>query len=145
MKAWRGEQPSARGALDEALLDEERLDDVLDGVARLAKRRRHGVDADRSAAIAHRDGGEITPVHGVEAGGVHFQFAERAVGDLAVDGFGAVDMGEVAHAAQQPSCDARGAARAPRDLVGAVRRDLQAHHARAAIDDFFQLGLRIEI
>ena len=30
-----GEQPPARGALDEALLDQKRLDDVLDGVARL--------------------------------------------------------------------------------------------------------------
>src|SRR5262245_19366831 len=30
----RGEQPPARRALDEALLDQERLDDLLDGVAR---------------------------------------------------------------------------------------------------------------
>ena len=64
---------------------------------------------------------EIAPVHGVEPGGIDFQFAERAVGDLAVDGLGAVDMGEVAHAAQQPAGDARRAARAARDLVGAVR------------------------
>ena len=33
LEGVRGQQPSARGALDEALLDQKRLDDVLDGVA----------------------------------------------------------------------------------------------------------------
>ena len=47
-------------------------------------------------------------------------------------------MREVAHAAQQPSGDARRAARAARDLVGAVRRDADAEHAGAAIDDLFE-------
>ena len=55
------------------------------------------------------------------------------------------DMGEVAHAAQQPPGDARRAARAPRDLVGAVRRHADAEHARAAVDDLLELGLGIEI
>ena len=50
-----GEQPAARRALDEALLDQERLDDLLDGVARLRQRRRDGLDADRAAAVVHRD------------------------------------------------------------------------------------------
>ena len=54
-------------------------------------------------------------------------------------------MGEVAHAAQQPAGDARRAARAPRDLVGAVGRDADAEHARAAIDDLLELLLGIEI
>ena len=45
-----GEQAAARGALDEALLDQERLDDLLDGVARLGERCRDGLDPDRAAA-----------------------------------------------------------------------------------------------
>ena len=58
---------------------------------------------------------------------------------------GAGDGGEIAHAAQQPSGDARRAARAPRDLVGAVGGHADAEHARAAIDDQLELGLGIEI
>ena len=38
-----GEQPAARRALQEALLDQIRLDDVLDGVARLGQARRRCV------------------------------------------------------------------------------------------------------
>ena len=40
-----GEDPSARSALHEALLDEIGLDDVLDGVARLGEGRGDGLDA----------------------------------------------------------------------------------------------------
>ena len=50
-KACAGEQPAARRALQEALLDQERLDDVLDRVARLRQRRRERLDADRAAAV----------------------------------------------------------------------------------------------
>src|SRR5689334_1327408 len=71
----RGQKPAARGALQIAALDQERLDDVLDGVARLRQRRRHGLDADRPAAVVQRDGREIAPVHGVEAGGIDLQRA----------------------------------------------------------------------
>src|SRR5262245_32960048 len=81
-----GQQPPARGALHEALLDQERLDDLLDGVARLGQRRRDSLDADRAAAVVFRDHGQIAPVHGVEPGGVDLERAERAVGDGAIDG-----------------------------------------------------------
>ena len=46
----RREQPAARRALHEALLDQEGLDDLLDRVARLGQRRGDGLDADRAAA-----------------------------------------------------------------------------------------------
>src|SRR5437868_8336867 len=55
----RGEQPPARGALQIAALDQERLDDVLDRIARLRQCRRHGLHADRAAAVILRDGREI--------------------------------------------------------------------------------------
>src|SRR5947209_12306412 len=64
----RGQQPPARGTLQIAALDQERLDDVLDPVARLRQRSRHGLHSDRTATVVHRDGREITPVHGIEAG-----------------------------------------------------------------------------
>ena len=132
LEGGSSQQPPARRALQEAFLDQERLDDVLDGVARLRQRGGHGIDADRPAAEALGDGREIAPVHGVEAGAVDFQFTQRTIGDGAVDGLVAVDMGEVAHAPQQPAGDARRAARAPRDFVGPVRRHANAEHARSA-------------
>src|SRR6185312_3986624 len=112
------EQAAARRALQEALLDQVRLDDVLERVARLRQRRGDRVDADRAAAIVERDGREIAPVHRVEAARIDFQRRERAVGNLAVDGRRAFGVGEVAHAAQEPSGNARRAASAPRNLVG---------------------------
>src|SRR5258707_15686816 len=66
----RGQQPPARRALQIAALNQERLDDILYSVARLRQRPRPGLPADRSAAVIHRDGGEITPVHGGKPGGV---------------------------------------------------------------------------
>src|ERR1700686_5584370 len=81
----RGQQPAARRALQIAALNQERLDDVLDRVARLRQRRGHGLYSDRAAAVIDRDGRKITPVHGVEAGGIDLQRAERVIGNGAVD------------------------------------------------------------
>src|SRR6266705_5675834 len=58
----RGQQPAARRALQIAALNQERLDDILDGVARLRQRRRHGLNADRAAAVIHCDSAEVAPV-----------------------------------------------------------------------------------
>src|SRR6266852_3992102 len=71
----RGQQPAARGALQVAALDQERLDDVLDRIARLRQRRGHGLYSHRTAAVIHRDRREITPVHGIEPGGIDLQRA----------------------------------------------------------------------
>ena len=140
-----GEQPAARRALQEALLNEERLDDLLDCVARLGERRSDGVDADRTAAVVERNGRKIAAVHRVHAGGVDLKREQRLVGDRAVDCGCARNMREVAHALEQPPGDARGAARAARDLVGAVLRHRNAEDARAAVHDQLQLLARIEI
>src|SRR3979409_3827 len=69
----RGQQPAARGTLQIAALNQKRLDDVFDGVARLGKRRRHGLYAHRTAAVIHRDGREITTVPGIQAGGIEHE------------------------------------------------------------------------
>src|SRR3979490_2680484 len=63
----RGQQPPARGALQIAALNEERLDDVLEGIARPRQRPRYALHADRATAVIHRNGCKITPIHGVEA------------------------------------------------------------------------------
>ena len=53
--------------------------------------------------------------------------------------------GEIAHPPQQPAGDARRAARAARDLVGAVRGHADLEHAGAAGDDLLQFFLGVEI
>src|SRR5262245_53021703 len=50
-KGVRGEQTPARRALDEALLDQEGLDDLLDGVARLRQSGRDRLDPDRATTV----------------------------------------------------------------------------------------------
>ena len=55
------------------------------------------------------------------------------------------DGGKIAQPAQQPPGDARRAAGAARDLVGAVRGHDNAEHARAAVDDLLELGLGIKV
>src|SRR5258706_3980668 len=68
-KRMRGQQPPARRALEITALDQERLDDILDRIARLRQRRRHGLYSHRTAAVIHRDGREITPGHCIQGGG----------------------------------------------------------------------------
>ena len=58
----RGQEPTARRALEKTFLDQKRLDDFLDRVARLGERRRDGLDSDRAAAVVLRDRREVAPV-----------------------------------------------------------------------------------
>src|SRR5689334_22915276 len=106
-KSVRRQKPSARRALQETLLDQVRLDDVLDGVARLGERGRDRLDAHRPAAEALRDDSEIAPVHLVEAARVDLEERKGARGEFARDAVGVVDHGEIAHAPQQPAGDTR--------------------------------------
>src|ERR1700688_762066 len=62
----RGQQSPARGTLQIAALDQDRCYNTRVGMARPRQRRRHGFDADGAAAVIHRDGGKIAPVHGIE-------------------------------------------------------------------------------
>ena len=43
------------------------------------------LDPDRPAAIVHRDGREIAPVHRIEPGRIDLERAQRVIGDGAVD------------------------------------------------------------
>ena len=79
-----GQHAPARGARDEALLQQIRLDDLLDGVARLGQRRGDGLDADRPAAVIHRDAAQIAMIERIEPARVNLELGERAIGDLGV-------------------------------------------------------------
>ena len=142
LESERCEQTSARRPLQEPFLDQEWLDDVLDRVARLRQRRRDRIHTDRTAGIIRRNGREISPVHGVETGGIDLKRGERAVGSLAVDGLGAVNVRKVTHAAQQTAGDARCATCTARNFVGAVGRNADPEHARTTVDNLFELFRR---
>src|SRR5438128_2726852 len=60
------EKPTPRGALDEAALDQERLYDLLDGVARFREGGCNRLDPDRAAAEILRHHGQVFAVHEVE-------------------------------------------------------------------------------
>ena len=64
-----------------ALLDQIRLDHVLDRVALLGERRGQGFDADRPAAECSAMQPQIAAVHGVEAAIVDLEPLQRLVGD----------------------------------------------------------------
>ncbi|MGY4509803.1 hypothetical protein ACVIN2_003257 [Bradyrhizobium sp. USDA 3650] len=149
MPRWRKACEVSRrprgGALQIATLDQIGLDDVLDRVARLGQCGGHRLDADRAAAIVLRDGGEVAAVHRIEAGGVDLERAQRVVGNLAIDPVGIGRRGKIAHAAQQPAGDTWRAARASRDLVGAIRAHADVEHAGATGDDALKLFDRVEI
>ena len=72
-KALCGEHAAARGARDEALLQQIGLDDFLDGVARLGQRRGDGLDADRAAAVIHGDAAQIAMIERVEPARVNLE------------------------------------------------------------------------
>ena len=68
-----GGRPAARGAVEEAELQEVGLVDVLDGVGLLGDGRSQGVHADRPAPELVDDGQKESAVHLVEAVGVDLE------------------------------------------------------------------------
>src|SRR5205823_14748252 len=81
----RGSDPAAIGALEESLLDQERLEHVLDRVALLADRGREIVDADRSAGELVEYAAQKLPVHHVQARRVDVEHRQRGVRDFSRD------------------------------------------------------------
>ena len=80
LPAWPVEAASARGAGDEAKLDQIGLDHFLDCIARLGKAGGQRLDADRTAAINVRNHHQIAPVHEVESKLIDLQPLQRGVG-----------------------------------------------------------------
>src|SRR5262245_36267288 len=108
---------AARGALQEALLDQVRLDDVLERAAFLADRSRETVDADRAAVELLDHGEQELAVHRVEAVRIHLEQVHGGFRDALVDGAIAFHLRVVAHAAQESIRYPRRAARTRRDLT----------------------------
>ena len=127
--------PAARGALEEALHDEEGFVDLLDGGGILAERDGQRAEADRAAGELVDGGFEDALVHFVEAVVVDLEHCEGGDGGGAVDGAVGADLGEVADPAQQGVGDARGAAGAGGDGGGALGSGVDVEQAGGAHDD----------
>ncbi len=136
---------AARRALQVALLDQERLDHVLDGVAFLADGVRQVLHADRPAAEFLDHGKQELAIHHVHAERIHVKHLERRVGDAFRDRAVGLDLRVVAHAPQQAVGDARRAARAARDLGAALGRQVHFQQPRRAVHDGGELGLAVEL
>src|SRR5260221_1304112 len=97
------------------LLNQKRLDYVLDGAAFLAHRGRQAIDAHGSAFefLDHRE--QQFPVQHVEALRIDLQHVERRQCDLTADDSAGLDLGKIAHPPQQAVGDARRSARTLRD------------------------------
>src|SRR5438045_9110123 len=72
-----GQHAAARGALQEALLQQIGLDDLFEDVALIAERRRHRLDADRAAAVMLGDRAQIAAVQRIEAAMIDFEALQR--------------------------------------------------------------------
>src|SRR3984893_17290996 len=121
---------AARGACDKSFLQQVGLVDFADGIGLFAHRRGETLEHDRTAVQLVDDGGEDRAVHPVKAAGVDLQQLERADRDFAGHRSGFVDLGEVAHPAQQAVGDARCPACAARDLVRPCVVEADAKQAR---------------
>ena len=133
-------RPAGR-AHEQALLDEERLVDVLDGLGRLADadgERRQPDRARRRSARRAPTGRPGRPCRGRARRRRTRPGRRAAVG--VVDDAVAAHLGEVAHPAQQPVGDAGGAPGPAGDLRGARRVDGDAEDAGGPHDDGLEVG-----
>src|SRR5207342_1357061 len=130
---------AARGALEQALLEQVGLEHVLDRVGLLADRDGQGREPDRAAAELGRDRVEQGAVAAIEAAGVDLEHLQGEGGDLGVDRAAIPDLGDVADPLQQPVGDPRRAARALCDRPRPLGVDLDPEDAGRTDDDLAQV------
>ena len=130
-----GDFAAARGALDESLLDEERLIDLFHSAGVLADGGGDGVDTHGSALELVDDGQQNLAVDEVEAVTVYVQGFEGKARDFQVDAPASLDLRKVADAAQQRVGDTWRAAAAACNLGGSFHIDGLLEDAGRAEDD----------
>ena len=140
----RGDAPLGR-AVQEAQAQQERLVDVLDGLRLLRQHGCQGLDADRAAAELLDDGRQELAVRGIQALVVYLESGQRLVRGGGVHVAIAVDLGVIAHAAQQPVHDSRRPAPAAGDGRGPVRAELHVEQPRGPFHDRRQVRQIVEV
>src|SRR5688572_6463517 len=102
---------TARRAAEEALLEQVRLVNVFDRVARFGHRSGDRFDADRSAFVMLDQYAQDPAVLSVEATAIDFEPRTRVIDDGFVDPSAAVDLREVAGSPEQTVRDPRRSSR----------------------------------
>src|SRR5437763_1644913 len=136
---------TARRSVEEADLNQVRLDDLFNGVLLLLQGGGHVREADGAALVLLNNHQEELSVHLVEAEGVNLHAIERIVGDLFGDAPVVLDLRVVAHASQKSVGDARCAARAARNLACAAVVNFGVEYVGGAADDCRKLFVRVEV
>src|SRR5205085_4495032 len=103
------------------------------------------LQAHRAAAVLFDDRGEKAAIEAIESARIDAFEVERGPRHRFRHLTARLDLRVVAHAAQQPVDDARGAPGPPRDLRGARGVDGRAEDARRARHDADEISLRVEI
>ena len=128
------------GALDEALLDKERLVHILYRACLLAYGRGDGVQADRPALEFLDYRLQDLVVHLIQTARVDVQSLQGYARDLQVDMALALDHRKVPHSTQQGVGDTGRATRTQCHLVGGIVVDRDVDDSGRALDDTRQNG-----
>src|SRR6185295_3601917 len=137
-----GHAAAPRLARDEADLQQVGFHDFRDRFRLVVDRRRHRLQAHRAAVVDVDDRLQEPAVELVEPPAVHALAAQRILRDRLGDDTVSLDLGVVAHPAQQTIRDARRAPRAARDLARAGLVDARLQDGGRARDDAGQLVVR---
>src|SRR6266508_1126808 len=111
--------PSARGAINEANLNQVWLDDFFNCILLFVNRRGQGADAHWPALELFNNRYEQLTVHLVETVSINFHPIQRVVRDFVRDSSLVIDLGVVANSPQQTVDDSRSAARSLRNFLRA--------------------------
>ena len=143
-RGWGCDSP-ALGAHEEALPDEKRLSDLLDGLALFANRDGKRGESHRATPEPAAHGIKYGAIQSVETKLIHLVQLKRILCDLACHSPIGSNLGVVAHPAEQPVGDARSAAGAASDLDSAdwIQRD--GKQLSGAVQDVLQCCGVVEI
>ena len=136
---------TARGAGQHALLDEERLVHVFDGLGLLADADGQGAEAHRTAVELLADRREDRPVDLVETAPVDAEQLQAILCRGHRDGAVATHLGVVANAPQQPIGDSWRASRTAGDLPRSLGRDADVQDSGGATHDRLQLVVGVVV
>src|SRR6185369_6125095 len=137
-------QPAAGGPVQKALLDEERLNHILYGVALLADGCCESLKSDRAAAELVDNGKQNRAVHAVEPHLIDFQELQRLLHDLFGDCPVRKNLGKIPDAAQQPVGNPRRTPAAAGQLQRCCIRDRDIEDTGRAPDNEGEFVIGIE-
>src|SRR6187551_638506 len=134
-----GQHAAAWSALQHPLLEQVRLEHILDRVLLLTDRDGQRREPNRATRELGRDDIKQVAVAAIKAAGIDLEHCQSGSGHLGVDLAAALYLGEVAYPLQQSVGNPGSASRARRDRPCPLGVDLDLEDARGALDDLGQM------